>query len=429
MTAPAMVPAPDAPQAFSFIRSAAGVAVATAVGNALVYVLYAALSRTLGPTSYGAYAALAAVGFVAAVPALAAQAVVARHVAIHDLDAVERRVEVRGLLQWAHRFGLLLAGVGIVLTPVFDAFLHLPGPGAALWNAGWLWPTTILGGYLGVLQGAGRLRSFGVLFLTASGARLVFTLVGALVGRQFGAGLGCALAGTALAAAVAVALGTRLVGVSPFGRAARPPVLREVARASSGLLGVVVLCNVDLLLARHFLSAHASGVYAVGTIIAKGVFFLPAFVGYVGFRDFTDLARRRRSLERALGVLGVLSLLAVVVVVFGAGPAVRLTSGSQYGAIAGDAWMFAALGGVLASVQLLVYADIAAGRHALVNAVWLAVFVEVVALAAFAHGSVLQLVAAAVVINAALATWSTVRVFRSADAVPSESVSPGRDSS
>lgn len=412
MTAPATAPGPAAPQSASFVRSAAGVAVATGVGNALVYVLYAALSRSLGPTAYGAYAALAAVGFVTAVPALAVQAVVARHVAVRGLEAESGSPEVRVLLGWANRFGMVLGAIGLAITPLITVFLHLPGPAAAAWNGLWVWPVTVLGGYLGVLQGAGRLRSFGRLFLMASGSRLVLTLAGAGVGRHFEAGLATALAGTALAAAVTVALGVRMVGITPFARTRRPGLFRETVAASGGLLGVVVLCNVDLLLARHYLSGHASGIYAIGTIIAKGVFFLPAFVGYVGYRDFTNAARRRRSLARALFAVVVLAMVAVVGAALVAGPVVRAASGPRYSSIAGDAWLFAVLGGVLACVQLLVYAGIAAGHHALARLVWVTVAVEALVLTVFAHASVLDMVTAAVVINLLLAAIATVLVLR-----------------
>src|SRR5262245_34613713 len=70
MAAPAPAVPDSTPQGGPGLRASVTVAVATGVGNVLVYVLYAALSRILGPSTYGAFGALAGVALVAAVPAI-----------------------------------------------------------------------------------------------------------------------------------------------------------------------------------------------------------------------------------------------------------------------------------------------------------------------------------------------------------------------
>src|SRR4029453_11474064 len=74
------------------------------------------------------------------------------------------------------------------------------------------------------------------------------------------------------------------------------PAPRTAARpAPPPLLGFIVLLNLDLLLARHHLTAAAAGEYAVGAIVAKGPFWLPEGVGVA-------LPRRRRARAAALAV-------------------------------------------------------------------------------------------------------------------------------
>jgi O-antigen/teichoic acid export membrane protein len=415
MTAVPGAPGPAAPRGPSFVRSAAGVAVATGLGNLAIYVLYAALSRALGPTSYGAFAALAGLAFVAAVPAVAAQAVVARRVAVADLHVGDPAAAdgLRGLVRWAHHLGMALTVIAAAATPAMIAFLHLPGPGGALWTAAWLYPTAVVGAYLGILQGTGRLASFGRLFLVAALLRLACSLAGGLIGSTAGVGLSGAVAGSAVAAGLSVLVGARMVGVGPWRgrRTTERGITGELVTAALGLLGVVVLTNTDLLLARHYLGAHESGLYAVGSIITKGVFFLPAFIGFVGFRSFTDAARRRATIGRALAAVVAVSAVAVLGAAVLAGPVIRAASGSEYAGVADDAWLFAALGGALAVIQLLVYAGIATEDHRLRHLVWVAVVAEVALIVAGRHDSVKEIVTTALAVTTTLAVVGAVVVL------------------
>ena len=74
------------------------------------------------------------------------------------------------------------------------------------------------------------------------------------------------------------------------------PWWREVGTATSGLLGLFLLANVDVLLARHYLDQAAAGRYALGAVVAKIAFWAPQFVVTVIFPRLVGAADPRRLL-------------------------------------------------------------------------------------------------------------------------------------
>ncbi|HEV2894596.1 MAG TPA: hypothetical protein VG411_12640, partial [Actinomycetota bacterium] len=86
---------------------------------------------------------------------------------------------------------------------------------------------------------------------------------------------------------------------------------REVGTATTGLLGLFLLANVDVLLARHYLDRAAAGRYALGAVVAKIAFWAPQFVVTVIFPRLVGAADPRRLLGgSALLIAGFGGLLA-----------------------------------------------------------------------------------------------------------------------
>ena len=76
---------------------------------------------------------------------------------------------------------------------------------------------------------------------------------------------------------------------------AGPPPWRELLGAGAVTAGVLVLTNVDLLMARALLEPAAAGAYAVGSLFAKAAFWAPNFIAVLVFprlaRDGTSGGR------------------------------------------------------------------------------------------------------------------------------------------
>ncbi len=362
-------------------RTNAFVAVATIVANVLGYGFNLVMSRALGPSRFGELSALIAIVLVASVPGTALQALVARQIATHDGDGGDDG-------QILHQ-SLLLGGLVGVLTlaaaPVLRLFLHVDSWASLVWLAAVLVPTTVAFGCQGVLQGRQRFHALGALLVLVQGARLVASVITAALHG----GVTMSLAATAVLTCLVVLVAVPMIAHPHWHRPAIA-ALPLLARDAAAVLGVLVLTNLDLLLARHYLPHDEAGLYAAGNLITKAAFWGPSFVATVTYPRLTQPDSRPRALRLGATVLGALSLFGIACAAFGA-PLVPVVIGHAYKPIAGDAWLFAVEGSALAIVLFGVYAGLAIRDRRLSMLVWLVAAAETIAIVLWWHGSVLQI--------------------------------------
>jgi O-antigen/teichoic acid export membrane protein len=408
----------------SLPRDALVLAAAMAVANATNYGFSLAMAFLLGPAAYGALGALLALVLVGSVPGVALQAVVARRTALLRREAGQDAAATwRGTRWLVDRAGVALAAVTVLAAPGLVAFLHLDSAVPVLWLALALAPTPLLFAVQGLLQGRERFGALAVVMVAGAAAKLAAGL--ALVAAGFG--VAGALAGVAAGGALAALAGLRLArpaAVLPAGRRSaweraaslarrdqRPgpegagvrDLWREVGGATVGLLGLFLLANLDVLLARHYLDATDSGRYALGAVVAKVAFWVPQFVTMLVFTRLVVAADPRRLLGwSALLVAGFGGLLAAALAA-----AVRLgldvpVLGQGYAGLGPLLPLFAALGTGQALVQLLLFEGIATRDRRISRAVAGALAAEAALIAVAMHGSVAQVVTAALAVVAAL---------------------------
>ncbi|MPQ97012.1 polysaccharide biosynthesis protein [Modestobacter sp. I12A-02628] len=375
MTAGTTLPGtvPDVPaRAGSLAVAPAALLSLTLLGvNGLAYVFTLLATRVLAPSAFGELAALLNVLLIGVVPAAALQTVTALRLGGAARRGASSLPRVHGVTV------LVAAGVGTVgllgTWPITE-LLHLSSVAPVAFLALVLVPHTLVGGYDGMLQGAGRYGRLAVVTATFGGAKMV----GAATGLLLGGTSTSALAGMAVGAWLGAAgtwLGTGRPGL------ARPPrgLLVGVAHAAGALFGFVLLVNLDLLLARHHLTAEQAGEYAVGSIIFKIAFWLPQGVGVMLVPKLADPEQRRRALPSAvLLVAGIGGLLVLATAVL-RGSALSVLGGEEYGAeLGGTVWLFATTGTALAIAQLLLYSGIARADRVAMLTAWGAAGLEVV---------------------------------------------------
>ena len=413
----------------SLPRAGLMIAPAMAVGNGLNYAFNLVMLRMLEPAAYGALGALLAVILIGTVPGLALQVVVARHTALRagDRQAVtELWSRTLAAVSWVS-LGLGLAAA--VAAPVLAAFLHLGSIVPALWLAANLLPLPIVSALQGMLLGAQRFGALAASMLLNAAARLAVGVGLVAAGYGVDGALAASVAGSVLAmlpplALLRPALAGRLrrprprgwrtapIGAEPPGGLLSPGTAalgREVGAAALAFLGLLLLTNVDLLLARHYLAAEASGLYAAGAVVAKIAFWAPQFVATIVFpRLATDTAARRRLLARAAAVVAAPGAALLVAVVAAPEVAVVLPFGAAYRDVEPDLPLFAALGTALALVQLLLFSGIAAGDRKVHWLLGAAVAGEVAVIALGPHHSVAGIAGAALAVVVALLATSWV---------------------
>lgn len=405
----------------SLSRAFLVLAPAMVAANALNYAFNLLMSRVLGPADYGALGALLALVLVGTVPGVALQAVVARHTALAGA-AVGR------LWSWVLVAVVAVGGalglLTVAVSPALAAFLHLGSLGPCLWLAAALLPLPLLSAVQGMLQGREWFGVLAAVLLAAAAGRLVLGvgLAQALPGVEG------AMAATAVGSAVAV-----LVAVPRLrarGRWERPgrrsgpdpgaAVLGgEVATAAAGVLGLLLLANVDVLLARHFLPAEASGLYAAGAVLTKIAFWAPQFVVTLVFPRLVVTADRRRLLGRSALVVAAVGAPLVAAAALAPGLAARVSFGEAYLDVGPTLPLFAALGTGLALVQLVLFTGMATADRGLYRLLLAAVAAEALLVALFLHGSVAEIVGASLAVVAALLVTGFALAVRSpAGSVP-----------
>jgi O-antigen/teichoic acid export membrane protein len=420
------------PRSRSLPRDALVLAAGMGLANAGNYGFNLVMAFLLGPEAYGALAALLALVLVGSVPGLALQAVVARRTALAAGAAWPGAGWLVGRAGAGLALLAALAGPGLVL------FLHLEGAVPVLWLALALAPTPLLFAVQGLLQGRQRFGALAAVMVAGATVKLAIGL--ALVAA--GLGVPGAMAGVAAGATLAALAGLRLA--TPTGGSVDNPARpvpgsatlphrgprqrrvgfrralgdvgvgwgREVATATTGLLGLFLLANVDVLLARHYLDRAAAGRYALGAVVAKIAFWAPQFVVTVVFPRLVGGAGRRRLLAGSAWVIaGFGGLLAASAAVADrAGLAVPVLGGG-YAGLGPLLPVFAAIGTGLALVQLLLFEGIATRDRRMGRAVAVALVAEVALVAGPLHGGPGQVAGAALAVVAALAAtgWWLLR--------------------
>lgn len=351
-------------------HSGSSIAIAMAGMNLAAYAFTMLAARLLGPSDYGAFAALMNLLLVVNVVSLALQATAARRVS-HDPDHVAQ-IE-RTVLRVSYLSAALLGGALLVLSPVVAEVLRLGHVGGAIALAMAAVPLTVMGGQAGVLQGERRWTPLAWMYLAAGLPRL---LVGAAV-------LGWQPSETSAMLTVAVGCfapvvvgwwalrSIRITGPRSPHHAGRR-LVREALHNSQALFAFFMLSNVDIVVARQVLTAPESGLYAAGIIVAKTVLFLPQFVVVVAFPALATPAERRRVLLRSLAAVAGLALVAVGATYLLADLALIFVGGTEFAGVRDDLWLFACIGGALAVIQVLVYSVLARQGRRSILLVWAA---------------------------------------------------------
>ncbi|SDI50545.1 Membrane protein involved in the export of O-antigen and teichoic acid [Actinokineospora alba] len=379
------------------------VAGALGVNNVASYLLTLVAARLLVPAAFGELGSLLAVLVIGAVPALGLQTVVALRVAGDTSPGPPGPLTALG-------FGtsVSIMVVALLSTPLFVWLLHLDGPGAMLFLALALGPITLNGLWYGTLQGAQRFGTMSRLVVTEGAGRIGGTLVGLMITRTPTG----ALAGAAAGAVVVAFVGWLICGKP---RPTRLDIahVRDVLHAAQALLALVLLVNLDLVLARHTLPEDVAGAYAVGAVLTKIAYWLPYAIAIVVLPKLASDEGRRRVIPLALGLCAVLNVIVVGGSALFGELGVRLIGGAKYASSVVPLWEFALVGSLLSLVQILLFSRIASADRRSTVLTWVAVLVEIGLVLVWLNGSLTNVVTAAVIATGALAVAGAVVELRS----------------
>lgn len=373
--------------------------IAMGLSNALGYLLVLLLSRTLGPADFGGYTALSTFGVLLAIPAGAFQVVIARRVAGEDQAELTTGLRLGTVVAIVLFAGTVLASGGLA-----DLF-NLATPWSAILMAAMLLPMTVTGCFQGILLGTHRLRALSLLYITTALMRLaaavVATVAGFSVVQVFAVMLLAVLATAALGGYLCRAE-IRSMGTGGTNLAS------ELLRSNSSLAALISLTSIDVLLARHYLSPHDSGGYALASTFGRAICWGTQFIALILVPRMRGKDASRTLLRASALVLGI-GLLGLVVVSLDPGFWVRIAGGGQYADYGHVAQACVVLGIAWALAQVWLFSEMGAGEHLLGILTWAAVVVEILAVALLWHGSAVQIVMVCTVCAMAVAVAGLVR--------------------
>jgi O-antigen/teichoic acid export membrane protein len=361
---------------------------ATLTVNAANYGFHVVISRILGPSQYGALAALLGVILVLAVPAGMLQAaVVSRTATLRTAGTLDTGAEAVALIKALGPIALLLFALILAgLTPALVEFLNVTWKSAAL-----LAPYTALAVIAsiagGMIQGSLRFTLSSILLLVG----VTIRLAGAITLTELGFGVGGALAATVIGTTATTSISLRALGVGRRSLAAARANVRDLVpgmqRAFAALATFWAFAEIDLVLARHFLSHREAGFYSSAGLLARAPLFLAASIATLAFPRFVGARglERRRLLRRSLVMAGASTATAILGLAVLRNPLVDVAFGHRYNAAKGLVPLLALAFGFVAIVGLTTYFHLAYRSRA-----WLITLAGVVAEAAaitLFHGS------------------------------------------
>lgn len=370
------------------------VGVATMVGNGAAFLLSMVAARVLGPSDFGAFGALIGILLILATVGISTQALAARRVA----TAGTNRSDVEGqLIRLATIVGAFIVVLGVLAAWPLGYIFSIPSLAVAAGIAS-LGFVIFGSAALGIAQGREEHKRFSVSFIALNGSRAIVGIIGVIaLGTVVGAALGV-LVGCAIGALIAY----WQVCPRTWSSHIRDGMGVELGHIVHALMVLFTLTNIDVLLARLFLTEIGSSEYAVGVLLAKIAFFLPNAVVIVLFPKMSGQASRRPVLI-ATGLTAIVGVV-ITIAAFLLGPlVVRILGGVEFESMAEFMWLFALEGSAFALVQVLLYSRLAAQDRKAVLAVWGALVSLVLIVVLWRNNSLVEIVTTVVAVSLVLA--------------------------
>ena len=386
------------------------VGAATMIGNGAAFLLTMVAARILTPEEFGALGALLGMLVIVSTVSIAMQAMTARRVAVaHGADRA--MVEGEAIRLSAYVGSAIIIG-GVLLSWPIGAVFSIPPLAVATGIASLAF--VVLGSAaMGIAQGREQHVRLSWAFIANQFGRAFGGILGVLVLQSVtGVGIGV-LVGCAVGAFIAY----RMICPGAWSAGLDWPVLIDFGHVVHALAVLFTLTNVDVLLARIFLTEAQSGEYAVGVLLAKIAFFLPNAIIIVLFPKMTG-GRSSRTVYLATGLTAMVGLVITGFSFLFGDLVIRILGGAQYTELGSEAWLFALEGSAFALVQVLLYARLATQDRRAVIAVWAALVTLVTVVTFWRHDSVAEIVTTVVAVSLVLTVVGLIMDRRQAPNVP-----------
>lgn len=209
--------------------------------------------------------------------------------------------------------GLIVFGVLAAASPFITSYLHTGSINYLLILLGSLVLSFPLASNWGMLQGLERFAALGVNQALYAFLRTIVAVLLVLLGF----GLGGAVAATSIALVLPLAISLfSLNGLKPApGKKIDIGEMRNYASFTLiAVAAITVLTNIDVVIAKHFLSSPDAGEYAAIAVLGRVAFYAPAGIGIVLFPKTAKIVETKKYDNRPY-LIAISLTLAIVLII------------------------------------------------------------------------------------------------------------------
>jgi len=296
-----------------FVRNSIVLFVGSMVMNVLNYIFHSVMGRMVDAETYGSLQSLIALLVIVSVPASTLGMIATKYGATAKArgDYLFGQHLFIYLNKRIIKYGGPIIIVGFLLTPLIQSFLKIDD----LFAIPLLWMLASLTFFssvsIGILSGWQKFGLVNLANITGAGVKLSLGITLA----WFGFGLDGIMLGLVLAGVIGYFIsvrGLRFLAKNhqeyvEKGEETKEPfdfssVRGYVATAFMGTLGLIILGNIDIVLAKHSLTPEMAGAYGALIVVSKVIFFVTGVIASVLFAMSSEAVEKDKENKRSFSV-------------------------------------------------------------------------------------------------------------------------------
>jgi O-antigen/teichoic acid export membrane protein len=290
---------------------------ATVIGGGCNYLYQIFMGRALGTSLYSELAAVISMLLIVSIPTQTVSTMLVRYVSKFKAESKGR--EMSWLVRATVVYMLIIATVtGLVIflaIPFLVSFLNLSSDTSLIILIAGLFVSMVYPIGIGTAQGLQRFNLVGVSNIAGPLGKLIFGLLLVYMGFGVAGAFGGVVVGSGLALIISY-ISIRDIFHGKTQKFQTSDLKRYMIPVTIAVLCFTVLTNVDIFLARHYLSDFDSGLYSAASNLGKIILFLPGAIGAVMFPKISDAHAKgldtypimRKSIIWTLVVSGLVAL-------------------------------------------------------------------------------------------------------------------------
>jgi O-antigen/teichoic acid export membrane protein len=391
-----------------FLYSSSIVLLGSFFVNFLNYIFTLIIGRMLGPIMFGEVTALFSFFIIVNVPATTIATFMGRQTSLYKSESRMSSIKhlVAFLDTWASIAGVVLWIIFVACTPFLSNYLNIPS--TPIFVFGLIIPLSFVSSVsTGSLQGLQDFRGLQVQNIVGALVKLVFALLFVYMGMSVTGVMAALLLSTLWSLVYGFLKTIKTTGKMGFFSAEgvsdaewSDATKKSMLFVFCASLLIALLSNVDVVMAKHYLSAFEAGQYgalsAIGKILLYGVAaFTTVLLPVASEAHASGSSHGRRALWTSVGLITLASVVLVAIFLLFPEMIVNALFGAAYIGIAAYLVPFAVAMYFVAIATVFVQYFIATHNRAFLYFFLIAILSQIAAITLH-HGSLLEIVSALV---------------------------------